>query len=82
MPALGLSLMPEPAFAAAALPLFDEGLIDVLEWSFDMGWGPTGVPDWVAALLDDYAATGDLVGHGVSYSVLAGQPTDHDGWWL
>jgi len=82
MPAFGLSLMPEPAFAAAALPLFDEGLIDVLEWSFDMGWGPTPTPDWVDGLLDDYAASGDLVGHGVSYSVLAGRPTEHDDWWL
>lgn len=82
MPDFGLSLMPEPAFAAAALPLFDEGLVDVLEWSFDMGWGRTPTPDWVDGLLDDYALSGDLIGHGVSYSVLAGQPTEHDRWWL
>lgn len=81
-PTLGLSLMPEPAFAAASLPLFGEGLIETLEWSFDMGWGPTGLPTWVDGLLDDYAAAGELLGHGVSYSLLAGAATPHDRWWL
>ncbi len=48
--------MPQAAFAAAAFPLFDAGLVDTVEWSFDMGWVPSGVPDWVDGLLDDYAA--------------------------
>ncbi len=81
-PTLGLSLMPQPSFAEAALPLFDDGLIETLEWSFDMGWGPSGVPDWVDGLLDDYAAAGELLGHGISYSLLAGAETPHDRWWL
>ncbi len=80
--AFGLSLMPEPAFAAAALPLFDEGLVEVVEWSFDMGWGPRGVPDWLDALLTDFAGTDDLLGHGVSFSALSGAWTDHHRWWL
>lgn len=74
--------MPEPEFAAAALPLFEQGLVETLEWSFDMGWGKTGPPAWVVELLDDFASTGDLVGHGVSFSAFAGEFTPHHEWWL
>ncbi|NNF54613.1 MAG: DUF692 family protein [Acidimicrobiales bacterium] len=71
--------MPEPAFALAALPVFDEGLIECLEWSFDMGWGSTGRPAWVDALLDEYSTAGWLLGHGVSYSLL-GAHGNHQRW--
>jgi hypothetical protein len=70
-PLVGLSLMPEPAFAAATVPLFAEGLVDVVEWSFDMGWGPSGLPQWLAEVLDEFAAEGRLDGHGVSFSLLS-----------
>ncbi len=80
--AFGLSLMPEPAFAAAALPLFEDGLVEVIEWSFDMGWGPAGVPPWLDALLEEFGGTGDLLGHGVSFSCLSGAWTDHHTGWL
>ncbi|HYF46468.1 MAG TPA: DUF692 family protein, partial [Acidimicrobiales bacterium] len=73
-PLVGLSLMPEPEFAAATLPLFEDDLVDVVEWSFDMGWGPSGVPDWLDALLDDFAEVGRLDGHGVSFSLLSEHP--------
>lgn len=78
-PRVGLSLMPEPAFAAATLPLFTDGLVDAVEWSFDLGWGPRGVPDWLEAVLDDYADAGALDGHGVSYSLLSQHPRQ-DAW--
>ncbi len=78
----GVSVMPEPAFAAASLALFEEGLIEVIEWSFDLGWGAAGVPTFVDALLADYESTGDLVGHGVSFSALSGAWTPHHEWWL
>ncbi len=81
-PTLGLALMPEPAFAAAALPLITDGLIETVEWSFDMGWGPTGIPDWLDGLLADYGAAGQLLGHGVSFSLLAGAWTPHHRGWL
>ena len=71
--------MPEPAFAAATLPLFADGLVDAVEWSFDLGWGPRGVPDWLDALLDDYADAGALDGHGVSFSLLSQHPRQ-DTW--
>lgn len=78
----GLSLMPEADFAIAALALFDEDLFDVVEWSFDMGWGNAGLPDWLAALCQDYGSTGGLLGHGVSFSLLAGGWTAHHQGWL
>lgn len=67
---LALSVMPEADFAAAALPLFEEGCVGAVEWTFDMGWGPAGVPDWLDALLADFGDTGWLLGHGVGYSLL------------
>jgi uncharacterized protein len=63
-----LSLMPEADFAQASMPLFADDLIDAVEWSFDVGWGPGGIPQWLDSLLSDYSETGDLLGHGISYS--------------
>jgi uncharacterized protein (UPF0276 family) len=71
---VGLSLMPEPAFATATLPLFADGLVDCVEWSVDMGWGPQGTPEWLDGLLDDYAEAGALDAHGVSFSLLSHHP--------
>jgi uncharacterized protein len=82
MVAFALSVMPEVAFAQAALPLFEADLIDVIEWSFDMGWSAGGTPDWVNALLGDYSEAGMLVGHGVSYSLLGATETAHRQQWL
>ena len=60
--------MLEDDWRAAALPLFAEGLVDALEWSFDTA---TTLPAWAEALLDHYAAAGRLWGHGVTFSLLA-----------
>lgn len=78
-PLVGLSLMPEPTFATATLPLFGDGLVDAVEWSFDMGWGPQSLPDWLTGLIDDYADAGLLDGHGVSFSLLSRHPRQ-DAW--
>ena len=59
---VGLSLMPEPDFAAAAHSLLEAGEVDVLEWSFDVGWA-TPPPDWATALID-HVATGRIAGRG------------------
>lgn len=71
---VGLSAMPEAAFAAATAELFADGLVDHLEWSFDIGWGPAGTPPWLDPILDEYADAGRLDGHGVSYSLLSRHP--------
>jgi uncharacterized protein (UPF0276 family) len=79
---VGLSLMLEPAFIAAALPLFESDSVDALEWSFDVGWGPQPLPDWADALLEEFSEEGLLYGHGVTFSPLSGQWTDRQADWL
>ena len=79
-PRVGLSMMIEEPFRLATLPLFEAGVVEVLEWSFELGWDE-GEPPWVAALLDHYAAAERLFGHGVTYSPLSvDAPDRHDGW--
>jgi uncharacterized protein (UPF0276 family) len=81
-PDVGLSLMLEADFAAAALPLLAGDEVDVLEWSFDIGWGPDGLPDWAAELLDHYSQGGRLLGHGVTFSPLSGHWAQRQQQWL
>ncbi len=79
MTRFGLSLMPEPGFATAAEPLFSEGIVSAVEWSFDIGWGSDPTPAWLDELLDFYCERGWLLGHGVSYSLL-GAAGHHEVW--
>ncbi|MGB8698592.1 MAG: DUF692 family multinuclear iron-containing protein, partial [Thermosynechococcaceae cyanobacterium] len=72
-PLVGLSLMPQADFFQAAEPLLASGAVDVLEWSFDMGWGAVTLPDWVPEILAHYSQRDRLLGHGVSYSLLSAQ---------
>ena len=79
-PQVGLSLMLEDDFLRAAFPLFEAGDVEVLEWSFDVGWPPTRMPDWALPLLQFYSGANNLLGHGVSYSPLsAGTDDQHLG---
>ena len=78
---VGLSLMIEEDFLAATEQLFLDGLVDVAEWSFDMGWGRT-LPAWLERLLIDYSESGDLLGHGVSYSILDASHSSRTPQWL
>ncbi|MFO0969117.1 MAG: DUF692 family protein [Gemmataceae bacterium] len=81
-PWVGLSLMPEPEFLAAAYPLFEAGLVDVLEWSFDVGWPPAAVPTWASSLIDHFSGADRLLGHGVSYSPLSANDHERQDAWL
>lgn len=77
---VGLSVMPEPAWRDAAVPLLSDGQVDLLEWSFDTGWG-RDLPAWLDPLLDFASNNGVLWGHGVSYSLLtAGFPERQEAW--
>lgn len=78
----GLALMLEDAFLQASLPLFEDGVVDALEWSFDVGWARPSLPEWVSALLDEYGGKGALVGHGVTYSALSGKGGERAEQWL
>jgi len=77
----GLSLMMSEDFRVAAGPLFDESLVDIVEWSFDMGWNRP-IPLWLQVILDEYSANDRLLGHGVSYSALDASQTDRQTIWL
>lgn len=77
---VGLSLMIEEPFRLAVLPLFEAGLVDALEYSFEIGWSRFALPDWAHALLDHYADAGRLWGHGVTMSPFSVQAPHHDAW--
>ncbi len=81
-PAVGLSLLVEPEFAAATLPLFEAGAVDVLEWSFDVHWDAPPLPAWSDELLAHFSATDRLLGHGVTFSPLTASWTDRQDRWL
>lgn len=78
---VGLSLMLGDDFRQVTMPLFDQHLVDVVEWSFDMGWGRR-LPAWLQSVLADYSKRGKLLGHGVSYSALDASETDRQDRWL
>jgi uncharacterized protein (UPF0276 family) len=74
--------MHEADFIAAALPLFEEGEIEVLEWSFDTISAKEHEPEWLPVLLDEYSRKGRLLGHGVRYSLLSGDFSKKQERWL
>lgn len=79
---VGLMLSPAEDFREAALPLFDEGVVEALEWSVDLGWGVRGVPAWAELLLGAYGEAGRLYGHGVEFSLLSARFEERQVRWL
>ncbi len=77
---VGLSLMIEEPFRLAVLPLLEQGIVDVLEHSFEIGWGRHAVPEWADALLDHYAEAGRLWGHGVTMSPFSVEAPAREAW--
>lgn len=77
----GIALFAAEELRLAALPLFEAGAIEAIEWTFDHGWvGPT--PIWVTALLDAYAAEDRLYGHGLRLSPTSARFDDDSRTWL
>ncbi len=68
-------------FLAAALPLFSNDEVEILEWSPDIGWA-TDIPEWADELLKFFSSTHSLYGHGVNYSPLSADWTAVDTSWL
>lgn len=81
-PWVGIALMHEAEFIAAALPLFEAGEVDVLEWSYDTISHQRYEPAWLPLLLQDYSAKGRLLAHGVRYSLLSGDFSQRQKTWL
>lgn len=73
-------MMPEQPWLQASLPLFEEGIVDAIEWSFDCAWEEGEVPGWAIELLDHFEAAERLYGHGVSYSILTVDCPQHRLW--
>ncbi|MBA2542270.1 MAG: DUF692 family protein [Deltaproteobacteria bacterium] len=77
----GIALFAAEELRLAALPLFEAGLIEAVEWTFDHGW-TVAPPDWVTALLDAYAAEDRLYGHGLRLSPNTARFDDSSTAWL
>lgn len=69
-PLVGLSIMHEPEFLQASLPLFQSSQVDVIEWSFDTIRYEKYKPKWLHQLLTEYSRNKRLIGHGVRYSLF------------
>lgn len=72
--------MLEEPFRLAALPLLEQGVVDGLEHSFEIGWGRQTPPDWAEALLEYYAEAGRLWGHGVTMSPFSVRAPHREAW--
>jgi len=81
-PWVGISLMPEADFIESALPLFQNGEIDVIEWSFDTLKYSVKESEWLSLLLNEYSNSRRLIGHGVRFSLLKGQWDNNKEKWL
>lgn len=79
---VGLSLATAEDFRHAALPLFEEEIVDALEWNVDLGWTSQGIPTWAEMLLDAYSAEGRLYAHGVELSLLTAVLQPRQERWL
>lgn len=78
---VGLSLMLGDAFRQTALPLFEAGVVDAIEYSFELGWARPR-PAWAEALLQHYGSAERLWGHGVSFSPMSADSSEHHRGWL
>jgi uncharacterized protein (UPF0276 family) len=85
-PRVGLNLSAENGFRVAAMPLFEAGLVDALEWDVDEPWlggdDARPVPAWADAILDAYAEDDALYGHGVWFSLLSARAEARQERWL
>lgn len=64
------------------LPLFANGDIDGIEWSFDALYDRDTIPDWFYDLLQLYGKNGRLIGHGIFFSLFNGDWTRDQESWL
>ena len=74
--------MTEADFLRAAFPLLASGEVEVLEWSFDTGWGANAPAPALREVIAAFSAKGRLIGHGVSFSLLSGEWTERHQTWV
>ena len=73
--------MPSADFLSATFSLFEDGLVDAVEWSFDTLWD-TSEFFWLESLIQHYSDGGRLFGHGVTFSLLSGRWTEGHAEWI
>lgn len=78
----GISLNLDRNLLTTALPLFEEKIVEAIEWSFDALFQHKNIPNWFEQLIHVFASEGRLVGHGVYYSLFSGHWTDDQQQWL
>lgn len=85
---IGLQAMPAEDFRQAALPLFMNEEVEVLEWSFDANWSllesesDKPYPAWFEGLIDTFSQENILLGHGFRFSTLSAETTPFQKIWL
>jgi len=78
----GISCNLDNNILSAALPLFEEGVVEAIEWSFDALFRHKNIPDWFNELLGLFGNEGRLIGHGVYYSLFSGKWKPEQASWL
>lgn len=78
----GISCNLDSNILATALPLFEEGAVEAIEWSFDALFRHSHIPAWFEELLQVFANEGRLIGHGVYYSLFSGKWLPEQQQWL
>jgi len=73
--------MPEQAYLDASQPLFNSDKVDIIEWNFDTCWGST-LSKQCQEILQTYSDKNQLLGHGVSFSLLTARQTARQTTWL
>lgn len=78
----GISCNLDSNILATTLPLFEEGIVEAIEWSFDALFRHENIPDWFKELLQLFGNEGRLIGHGVYYSLFSGKWKPEQAEWL
>ena len=66
----------------AALPLFEKGEVEAIEWSFDALFRFQDIPNWFTDLIMAFATEQRLIGHGVFFSIFSGKWKAEQEQWL
>lgn len=78
----GISCNLDSDLLQTAFPLFSQGKIEAIEWSFDALFRHQSIPEWFENLLSFFAENERLIGHGVYYSIFSGRFSEDQRKWL
>ncbi len=74
--------MPTDDFHQASAQLFEEKLVQAIEWSFDFPWNGVTVEPWCQEIVDRFSISNALTGHGVNLSPLSARFSKRQESWL